>query len=133
LADSLVYCQKSKGLEIYSYVFMMNHLHLIVRSPDVCGFIRDFKRYTTRRLLENIRKHEPNVLEMFVGDDRGYRFWKEDNQPRIIERDKFARQKMNYIHNNPVEKGYVDRAEYWKWSSANPRSEIKVMNMCLIR
>ena len=132
LADSLIYCQENKGLEIYSYVFMLNHLHFIVRSPDVSGFMRDFKRYTSRKLLENIRKYEPNVLELFKGDDRGYSFWKEDNQPRIIETDGFARQKMEYIHNNPVKKGYVDRAQYWKWSSANPGSEIKVSNMFLI-
>jgi putative transposase len=126
IADSLRFCQENKGLEIYSYVFMLNHLHLIVRSPDIAAFLRDFKKFTSKRLIENIAKTEPQVLELFK-TEKGYRFWKEDNQPKIIETEKFARQKQNYIHNNPVVKGYVVRPEYWRWSSANLESEIKVL------
>lgn len=127
LADSLKYCQEQKGLIIFSYVFMLNHMHMIVQSDDVSGFIRDFKKYTSKRLRENLKEHEPNVLELFLDEKMNYRFWKEDNQPKMIENDKFFYQKCNYIHDNPVRKGYVDRPENWKWSSANPRSEIRVM------
>ena len=48
IADSLKYCQTYKGLEIFAYVFMLNHLHLIVRSADVPGFLRDFKTHTSK-------------------------------------------------------------------------------------
>ncbi len=105
---------------------MLNHLHLIVRSPDMIGFLRDFKKYTTKELIKNIRQHEPNVLELFKNEAVVYSFWKEDNQTKILETEKFGLQKLNYIHNNPVVKGYVERPEYWKWSSANPNSPIKV-------
>lgn len=44
LADSLRYCQENKSLQLNGYVFMLNHIHLIVTSPDVAGFLRDFKR-----------------------------------------------------------------------------------------
>lgn len=126
LADSIKYCQKYKNLEIHSYVFMLNHLHLIIKSSDVAGFLRDFKKYTSKKLIENIREFEPNVLELFKDkNSEGYSVWKKDNQPRVIENEKFFMQKLNYIHNNPVIKGYVERPEYWKWSSANLNSEIK--------
>jgi putative transposase len=126
IADSLKFCQETKGLEIYAYVFMLNHLHLIIRSPDAAGFLRDFKKFTSKKLIENIAKFEPQVLELFKTEN-GYRFWKEDNQPKIIESEKFLLQKVNYIHNNPVVKGYVERPQFWKWSSANLDSEIKVL------
>ncbi len=126
IADSLKFCQKNKGLEVYSYVFMLNHLHLIIKTPNVAGFLCDFKKFTSNKLIENIAKSEPQVLELFK-TEKGYRFWKEDNQPKIIESEEFARQKQNYIHNNPVAKGYVERPEYWKWSSANLSSEIEVV------
>lgn len=126
LADSLHYCQQHKGLMIYSYVFMLNHIHMILQSPDVAGFLRDFKRYTTTQLRKNIETHEPNVMELFVDRKREYCIWKEDNQPKIIENEAFLLQKMQYIHNNPVMKGYVLQPEHWKWSSANPHSPIKV-------
>jgi putative transposase len=126
LADSLVYCQKHKGLKIFAYVFMLNHLHLIVQSPDVGGFLRDFKSYTSHQLIENIAVTEPNVLALFTLEDGSHRIWKEDNQPKIIETESFGLQKLAYIHNNPVMKGYVEQPEYRRWSSANPRSSIVV-------
>ncbi len=46
LADSIRYGQERKGLELNGYVFMLNHIHLIVTSPDVAGFLRDFRRFT---------------------------------------------------------------------------------------
>ena len=104
---------------------MLHHLHLIIQSPHATGFVRDFKKFTSKKILENIKTFEPNVLDLFKNSD-GYKFWKDDNQPRILENEKFALQKMNYIHNNPVVKGYVTRPEHWKWSSANLESEIVV-------
>ena len=125
IADSIKFCQKNKGLEVFAYVFMLNHLHLIVRSPDIAGFLRDFKKFTSKKLIENISETEPKILKLFEGEN-GYRIWKEDNQPKIIESEKFFMQKVNYIHANPVVKGYVERPEYWKWSSANLDSEIEL-------
>lgn len=126
IADSIKFCQKEKGLELYAYVFMLNHLHLIIRSADAAGFLRDFKKFTAKKLIENIRNSEPRILSLFK-QEGGYKIWKEDNQPKIIENEKFALQKINYIHNNPIVKGYVTNPAHWKWSSANLNSEIEVM------
>lgn len=103
------YRQQQKGLELNGYVFMLNHLHLIVTSPDVAGFMRDFKRFTSKKLKENI---EPRVLELFVDESGRYRFWTDTNAPKKIENPTFYLQKLNYIHENPVRKGYVERPEY---------------------
>jgi len=126
IADSIKFCQKNKGLEVFAYVFMLNHLHLIVKSPDIIGFLRDFKKFTSKKLIENINETEPNVLELFKMDG-GYHFWKYDNFPKAIESEKFFLQKVNYIHDNPVSNGYVRRPEDWRWSSANLQSEIEVV------
>ncbi len=130
LVDSIAYFQNHKGLEVYSYVFMLNHLHMIVKSPDMIGFLRDFKKFTTKQLTKNIEEFEPNILPLFKNEGGGYGFWKEDNQPKILESEKFLLQKINYIHNNPVAKGYVERPEFWKWSSANSNSPIGVKSWC---
>jgi len=129
IADSLAYCQASKGLKVYGYVFMLNHLHLMVGSKDAAGFVRDFKRHTFKQLCANLAAHESNVLSLFLDDDGQYRFWKPDNQPKWIESERFFIQKMRYIHQNPVRKGYVEEAAHWKWSSANPNSQVKVDNI----
>lgn len=118
LADSLRYCQKHKDLKIYAYVFMINHLHLIVQSEDVSGFVRDFKRFTSREIMKNIIATEPDVAELFARKNNYYEFWKKTNMPILIETDTFFHQKLDYIHDNPVRKDYVSEPEHWFYSSA---------------
>lgn len=84
---------------------MLNHLHLIVTSPDMAGFIRDFKKFTSKRIKQNLETHEPTVLSLFVDDQGQYQFWMHGNSPKKIENPGFYRQKLNYIQQNPVRKG----------------------------
>ena len=126
LADSLRYCINHKGLELNGYVFMLNHLHLIVTSQDVAGFLRDFKKFTSKKFKENVQANEPHVLNLFVDDEGQYQFWMEGNAPKKIENHGFYLQKLHYIHENPVRKGYVAHPEFWLWSSANPSSPLPV-------
>ncbi|MCX6761362.1 MAG: hypothetical protein NTY33_00735 [Candidatus Moranbacteria bacterium] len=126
LTDSLKYCQTKKGLKIFGFVFMLNHIHLIIFSNDIAGFIRDFKRFTAKKLHENIQSTEPNVLGLFSDESGTYEFWAKTNMPKLIETQDFFEQKMQYIHNNPVKKNYVMRPEDWYWSSANPSCELRV-------
>lgn len=113
LADSIRYCQENKGLELNGYVFMLNHIHLIATSQDMPGFIRDFKHHTSKQFRLNLTATEPRVLQLFVDHEAKYQFWQNTNAPKKIEHPNFYRQKLNYIHDNPVRKGYVQRPEYW--------------------
>ena len=126
MSDSIRYCQDNKGLELNGYVFMLNHIHLIVTSPDMAGFLRDFKRFTSAKFKANLETTEPSVLKLFLDAQGSYRFWMETNAPKKIENPAFYLQKPNYIHENPVRKGYVDRPEHWLWSSANPASPLHI-------
>ncbi len=119
LSESIEYCQKNKGLKIYSYVFMLNHIHMIIRAPDVSGFIRDFKSFAAKKTLTDVKKENTKMIKKFQCDDKTFELWKKGNYPEIIETDWFLNQKINYIHYNPVKKGYVQYPEEWKWSSAN--------------
>ena len=50
--------------------------------------------------------------------DRAYQFWQEGVHPECIHGAEMMCQKVEYIHNNPVVRGYVDRPEHWRYSSA---------------
>ncbi len=118
ILDSLKYCQENKGLKIYNYVFMLNHIHLIIGCDDTISFIRDFKKYTSKELKKNIIETEPNILKLFV--DKGvYNFWQPKNYPERIESEYFYLEKANYVEQNPVRKKYVINTEDWVYSSAN--------------
>ena len=54
MADSIHYCQDNKGLELNGYVFILNHIHLIATSPDIAGFLQDFKRFTSAKFKVNL-------------------------------------------------------------------------------
>ncbi|MEI6221691.1 MAG: transposase [bacterium] len=118
LLQSLKYCQEHKGLQVFAWVFMLNHIHLLIKSSDVSGFIRDFKRHTSKELKKNIEATEPNALKLFEYGGE-YHFWESDNMPIRIESEKFFLQKLKYIIENPVKKGYVREPEHWVYSSAN--------------
>jgi putative transposase len=98
---------------------MLNHIHLIATSPDMAGFLRDFKRFTSVKFKSNLETAEPGVLKLFLDDEGKYRFWMDTNAPKKIENPDFYLQKLNYIHGNPIRKNYVARPEHWSWSSAN--------------
>ncbi len=78
LSDSFRYCQKNKGLRLFHFVFMLNHLHCIVSSPDIAGFLRDFKRFTSKKLHENISETEPTILKLFLDKNGIYEFLEEN-------------------------------------------------------
>ncbi len=126
LVQSIQYCQKHKALKLFAYIFMLNHLHLIASAPDMIGFVRDFKSYTSHEMQKNILTFEPNILELFEVGKGKYEFWEKTNMPKMIESPTFFQQKMDYIEDNPVRKQYVERPEHWVWSSANPHSIIKI-------
>ena len=61
-------------------------------------------------------------MSLFVDNGGKYHFWASTNAPKKVESRNFYLQKVKYIHNNPVRKGYVLKPEYWLWSSANPEA-----------
>jgi hypothetical protein len=92
----------------------------------MAGFLRDFKRFTSVKFISNLEITEPSVLKLFVDDDGKYRFWMATNAPKKIETFAFYKQKLTYIHENPVRKAYVAKPEHWLWSSANPTPPLAV-------
>ena len=62
----------------------------------------------------------------FMDEDGIYHFWMDTNSPKKVENPGFYLQKLIYIHENPIRKGYVTHPEHWVWSSANPASPLTI-------
>jgi putative transposase len=126
LVNSLLHCRQNKGLKIYAWVIMDNHFHGILAGPDVAGTITDFKRFTARALLEQIKKEKRdwllNQLEYYCAAHKrssAHQIWQEGVHPQEIATDAMMDQKVEYIHNNPVLRGMVVGPEHWRYSSAH--------------
>ena len=125
LLDSLRYCQKNKGLEIFAWCLMTNHVHLIIRAKEgylLQNILRDFKRFTSNNIVEAIKEslqesRKEMFLQKFVTKE-GVQFWGTDNHPIELWSNEVIDQKLNYLHNNPVEEGLVFRPEQYVYSSA---------------
>lgn len=132
IVDSLNFCVDRKGLEIYSWCLMSNHLHLLCRSKEafrLSDTIQDFKKFTAKRILESLEKESIEsrakwMLEFFRG--RGetqeritkYKFWKDGLHAILVESADFFEQKHHYIHQNPVVAMIVEEPEEYLFSSA---------------
>jgi putative transposase len=128
LLEALKFYQRKSNLKIYSWVFMLNHIHLIFRSDDAIKFVNSFKSYTSKQLIENLHETESKVLELFEKDGK-YKIWQADNFPEIVVSEKFYLQKAKYIIENPVKKGYVNYPEDWKYSSASKIQLIELTDL----
>jgi REP element-mobilizing transposase RayT len=132
---SLNYCIEHKGLKVYAWVLMSNHLHMVAESEKNLGdILRDFKSFTSKEILKAIagnpresRKKWLLYLFRYFGKissgDRNMHFWQDGNHPIALE-GKWFFQKVNYIHFNPVKAGIVSEPEHYIWSSAHPFSPV---------
>ena len=132
LLESLSFCQKEKGMEIIAWCIMTNHAHLIFKIIDggkpelVLG---DFKRFTSKKIVKAIKNNSKEsrkefLLEQFQkaaqksSNVTNYQFWRHDNKPIELWSTKVIHEKLNYIHQNPVEAGLVYKQEDYVYSSA---------------
>ena len=122
VVDSIRYCQNKRGLWLHCWCIMSNHVHLIcsAKSGDLSEVLRDFKKYTSSKLLTAIAGNPVEsrrewMLPIFreAGSlnsrNTNNQFWRQDNHPVELYSAAFIAQKINYIQNNPVEAGLVNQ------------------------
>ncbi|WP_166920251.1 REP-associated tyrosine transposase [Flavobacterium poyangense] len=131
IIESLDYCIKNKGMILYGYAIMSNHIHLIVQSKDgkLSDLIRDFKKFTAKLILEKIQNSPESrrewMLERFKlaseqhSRNKVFQFWQYGNHAEEIYTNKFMWSKLHYIHLNPVKAGLVNKASDYIYSSAS--------------
>ena len=131
IVDSFVYCQEHKGLEIFAWCLMSNHLHMIARAAGeitIPEIVRDFKKHTSKTIVKLIQDEPESrrewMLQLFaeraseVKRVNGFKLWQDGFHPIELYGNKIIKQKVDYIHNNPVEEYYVSNPEHWMFSSA---------------
>ena len=137
IIDSLKYCQEHKGLEVYGWCLMSNHIHLIAKAvgePNLSEILRDFKKFTSKAIVKQIQEEPESRREWMLnyfeekGKDlkriKNYKFWQDGNTAKEIYSNKFFWEKLNYIHQNPVKDMIVENAEDYLFSSARNYAEL---------
>ncbi|MBK8807090.1 MAG: transposase [Bacteroidales bacterium] len=131
IINNLKFCQQNKGLVIYGYVIMSNHIHLLAQSEKnvLSATIRDLKSFTSKVFIDYIENNSEEsrsewLLHYFEyaakkhKRNSKYQIWTHENHAELIYTDNFINQKLEYIHYNPVKAGIVKQPEDYIYSSA---------------
>ena len=125
ILDNLNYLQNKRAITVYGYVIMENHFHVVVEGKDLAENIRLTKSFMGRKILDTLKELNKSrylkylrfrKLKHKLNSD--YQVFEEGFHPKQITSEKMMIQKLEYIHFNPVTRGYVDRPEDWRYSSA---------------
>ncbi|MEP1780028.1 transposase [Reichenbachiella sp.] len=128
IVDSLKYCQNERGLIIHACVLMPSHLHMVVSGNLLSDIMWDFKKFTSKKitlemdLINESRKEWLSKAFRSSADKikrvKTYKVWQDGNHPIQLESNKFIVEKLDYIHQNPVENEITDEPEWYLYSSA---------------
>jgi REP element-mobilizing transposase RayT len=138
ILENLTYSRKEKGLYLYGYVIMSNHIHLVVQQKDgkLSDWVRDFKKFTSKKLLklilENPQESRKEWLKMifeyhaeFNKRSVDLQFWTHENHAIELFKPEMIESRMTYIHENPVRAGLVEKPEDFLYSSARNYAGMK--------
>lgn len=137
LINALAYCQRHKGLEIYAYCIMPSHLHILCKATQgllLSNIIRDFKKFTSKKIIETIINYPESrrewMLDYFkeacshLKRNQQYKVWQNGYHAEICYTNRFLKQKLDYIHHNPVLDKIVEKPEDYIFSSARNYAEL---------
>jgi REP element-mobilizing transposase RayT len=131
IIEALDYCQKNKGLEIYGYCLMSSHLHMLCKASNgaiLSDIMRDFKKFTSKKIIQSIHEEPESRREWMINHfakacehlkkNQQYKVWQDGYHAELAESNWFIKQKIDYIHNNPVKERIVAAPEDYYFSSA---------------
>ena len=137
LIKALQYCQKERGLEIYAYCIMYSHMHMLCKASEketLSEVMRDFKKYTSKRIVKTIVEYQESrrewMLQYFqeacahLKRKQQYKVWQDGYHAEHVYSNSFIKQKVNYIHQNPVVEKIVSDPEDYVYSSARNYAEL---------
>jgi len=128
LLESMKFVIKKYNADLIAFVFMPNHIHLILHLENVkilSSLMRDFKKYTSTKIRQKLEEENQfeilSRLKQYADGKKNqvFKLWMDRFDDVTIYSEKILKTKIEYIHNNPVKKGLVENPENWIYSSYN--------------
>ena len=140
IVDSLRHCQEKKGLLLYEWTIMTNHVHLLASSQEgasLSDVMRDLKKFTSGKIHTAIKEHPGESrrewmldLLMKAGEanahNTSFQLWQQNNQPMQVSNPAEVDRVVDYIRMNPVVEGLVGQPEAYCYSSAHEPGMLKL-------
>ncbi|MFP8487582.1 REP-associated tyrosine transposase [Gracilimonas sp. Q87] len=125
ILDALIFLQTKREVELNAYVVMENHMHLIAKGEELAKHVKNFKAFTAHQVIASL--NENNSVRTLRSLQRAklehkteskYQVWQEGFHPKQLFTYEILAQKLEYVHFNPVKRGYVDDPAHWRYSFA---------------
>ncbi len=128
--ESLRFAIENKNLNVFAFVIMSNHMHTIMQSStgELSNTIRDIKKFTSKRIIETIQSTPESRREWMINRfscnarqhtrNQIFQVWTHENHAIYLYGSEFIRDKIDYLHDNPVRAGLVEKPEDFLYSSA---------------
>ena len=137
IINALKFCQENKGLTIFAYCLMQSHLHILCRADaniSLTEIMRDFKKYTSKKIIQTIIEEPESRREWLLNyfkkscehlsRKQEYKVWQDGYHAEEVFSNKWIKEKINYIHQNPVKERIVTESENYYFSSARNYSDL---------
>ena len=122
LAAALTTAKARFKFELFAWVVMPEHVHLLLRPRDempLDRILNYIKKSVAQRVIARWKELDARILRTIARPDGSPRFWQKGGGfDRNVRDEPELMKEIGYIHRNPVKRGLVERAEQWKWSSA---------------
>ena len=130
--------RKSAGFLLFAYVVMLDHMHLLTSRPSTTSnVLRVLKGITAHRLIDHLKANNYlSSLAKLQHQERSrnykYSLWQTEKNVLPIFSEGMFREKLNYIHQNPVRAGMRETATEYLWSSARIWRGLQIENEPLL-
>jgi len=124
IVSSLEFLVKENRIKVFGFALMSNHIH-VIRQVQPNFQPKDiqlsFMKYTAQIIIKDLRNNHQEVLEIFKvkASDRKYQIWERKPLSISLWTQPVFKQKLDYIHSNPVVAGLCSYPEDYKYSSAS--------------
>ena len=105
---------------LLGYVVMPEHVHLLVSEPkegNPSKVLQVLKQKVSRALRKPARKSSAQLSLAFPSATDSLAFWQRRFNDFNVWSDRKMREKLDYMHRNPVERKLVSHPRDWPWSS----------------
>ena len=123
--DAMRFTHENGRMILHAYVLLEDHFHIVGSSQQLSDVIRSMKSFTARRIIDSLKARGYNdildqlrFLKKRHKQNQTYQVWQEGFHPEAIQNEAMLLQKVEYIHNNPVRRGFVEEPSHWRYSSA---------------
>jgi putative transposase len=134
LVDAVALAKLKHGFDLWAYVVMPEHVHLLIRPVqaeyNISSILNSVKQSVSKRAIAFVRQSAPAFLEHMAdvspAGEVTYRFWQRGGgYDRNLRAPSDIWEKIDYTHRNPVERGLCAVEEDWCWSSAADHAGVR--------